>query len=104
MCQFFSAVVLRNGDVRFCEDDSHETLINRLGLRDDDAIWEGDSVDLFLSVGEDPMPYAHLIVNPKNLLWDDWVSDGLDRQIDALVYDLYALTPAEIKIVGGAAI
>jgi hypothetical protein len=29
--------------------------------------------------------------------------DGLDRQIDALVYDLYALTPDEIKIVEGAA-
>jgi adenine-specific DNA-methyltransferase len=29
--------------------------------------------------------------------------DGLDRQIDALVYDLYALTPAEIKIVEGPA-
>ena len=28
--------------------------------------------------------------------------DGLDRQIDALVYDLYALTPAEIKIVESA--
>ncbi|HXR48930.1 MAG TPA: N-6 DNA methylase [Candidatus Limnocylindrales bacterium] len=28
--------------------------------------------------------------------------DGLDRQIDALVYDLYALTPDEIKIVEGA--
>jgi hypothetical protein len=27
--------------------------------------------------------------------------DGLDRQIDALIYDLYALTPAEIKIVEG---
>ena len=27
--------------------------------------------------------------------------DGLDHQIDALVYDLYALTPAEIKIVDG---
>ena len=27
----------------------------------------------------------------------------LDRQIDALVYDLYALTPAEIQIVEGAA-
>ena len=26
-----------------------------------------------------------------------------DRQIDALVYDLYALTPAEIQIVEGAA-
>ena len=29
--------------------------------------------------------------------------DGLDRQIDALVYDLYALTPAEIQIVEGSA-
>ncbi len=29
--------------------------------------------------------------------------DGLDRQIDALVYDLYALTPDEIQIVEGAA-
>jgi len=28
--------------------------------------------------------------------------DGIDRQIDALVYDLYGLTPAEIKIVEGA--
>jgi hypothetical protein len=27
---------------------------------------------------------------------------GLDRQIDASVYDLYVLTPAEIKIVEGA--
>ncbi len=28
--------------------------------------------------------------------------DGLDRRIDALVYDLYSLTPAEIKMVEGA--
>ena len=28
--------------------------------------------------------------------------DGLDRQIDALVYELYGLTPAEIQIVEGA--
>ena len=27
----------------------------------------------------------------------------LDRQLDALVYELYALTPDEIKIVEGAA-
>jgi len=27
---------------------------------------------------------------------------ALDRQIDALVYELYALTPDEIKIVEGA--
>jgi hypothetical protein len=31
----------------------------------------------------------------------DGVLRSLDRQIDALVYDLYALTPAEIKIVEG---
>lgn|GEM_PF-2944757 len=30
--------------------------------------------------------------------------DGLDRQIDALVYELYALSSAEIKIVDGAAL
>ena len=29
--------------------------------------------------------------------------DGLDRQIDTLVYDLYALTSHEIKIVEGVA-
>jgi hypothetical protein len=28
---------------------------------------------------------------------------ALDRQIDALVYELYALTPDEIKIVEGTA-
>ena len=29
--------------------------------------------------------------------------DGLDRQIDTLVYGLYALTPTEIQIVEGEA-
>ena len=33
----------------------------------------------------------------------DGVLRSLDRQIDALVYDLYALTTAEIKIVEGTA-
>ncbi len=34
MCVFFSAIVTRQGDVRFCEDNSHETIIRRLGLDD----------------------------------------------------------------------
>ena len=34
MCQFFSAIITRQGDVRFCEDASHETTITRLGLDD----------------------------------------------------------------------
>jgi len=63
-------------------DEVTPQAIRALGaVRDDDAIWEGDSVDLFLSVGEDPAPYAHLIVNPQNLQWEDLVGDGLDRQV-----------------------
>ena len=34
MCQFFSCIVTRQGDVRFCEDNSHETIIERLGMDD----------------------------------------------------------------------
>jgi hypothetical protein len=30
--------------------------------------------------------------------------DGLDRQIDALVYEFYGLSPDEIKIVGGSSL
>lgn len=35
MCKFFSCLVTRDGDVRFCEDDSHEKIIKRLGWPDD---------------------------------------------------------------------
>ena len=35
MCQFFSAILTRDGDVRFCEDDSHEVILTRLGWPDD---------------------------------------------------------------------
>jgi hypothetical protein len=34
MCDFFSAIVFKSGDIRFCESDSHETLIARLQLDD----------------------------------------------------------------------
>ena len=32
MCQFFSGIAFRNGDIKFTEDDSHTTLIERVGL------------------------------------------------------------------------
>ena len=38
MCNFFSAIVTRDGRVLFCEEDSHETIIQRAGLRDDKLI------------------------------------------------------------------
>ena len=34
MCRFFSAVVFRSGAIRWCERDSHETIIGRLKLDD----------------------------------------------------------------------
>jgi len=40
MCQFFSALAFRDGSIRFSEDDSHEVIIQRLGLN--------DRADLFL--------------------------------------------------------
>ena len=39
MCQFFSGIAFRNGDIKFTEEDHHTTLIERLGL--------DDSKDLF---------------------------------------------------------
>jgi hypothetical protein len=34
VCRFFSAIVFRNGDIRWCETDSHEDIIERLGVDD----------------------------------------------------------------------
>ncbi len=34
MCQFFSAIVFRTGQIRWCESDSHERIIARLRLDD----------------------------------------------------------------------
>ena len=35
MCNFFSCIVTRNGEVLFTEEDSHEEVIGRSGLKDD---------------------------------------------------------------------
>jgi hypothetical protein len=49
-----------------------------------------------------PKAFYAVRANEKFHLSPTYCCDGLNRQIDALVYDLYALTPAEIKIVEGA--
>ena len=36
MCDFLSAIATRDGRLLFCEDDSHETIVRRAGLRDGD--------------------------------------------------------------------
>ena len=34
MCEFFSCIITRTGDILFCETDSHEDIINRAKLDD----------------------------------------------------------------------
>jgi hypothetical protein len=40
------------------------------GSRHDDPIWDGDSMDIFLSSAAAGVPYWHFILNPKNVQWD----------------------------------
>jgi hypothetical protein len=49
-----------------------------VGTRRDDDVWQGDSLDLFLSVGEASTPYVHLILNPNNVQWDARVTGQQD--------------------------
>ncbi|NCO34293.1 MAG: hypothetical protein AUJ92_16625 [Armatimonadetes bacterium CG2_30_59_28] len=46
-----------------------------IGERRDDPVWEGDSVDVFLSQGEAPTPHVHLILSPRNVQWDALFTD-----------------------------
>ena len=50
-----------------------EPFMNRLsvqGVKHDDEVWQGDSVDVFVSTGSAPQPFYHYIVNPNNVQWD----------------------------------
>jgi len=51
-----------------------------VGERRDDSVWMGDSVDIFLTQGPEPIPYVHLILNPRNVRWDalHTTADDLD--------------------------
>jgi hypothetical protein len=41
-----------------------------VGANHDDAVWNGDSIDIFLTAEESGTPYYHFIINPKNVQWD----------------------------------
>ncbi|MEN6304384.1 MAG: sugar-binding protein, partial [Armatimonadia bacterium] len=41
-----------------------------VGANHDDAVWNGDTFDIFLSAAADALPYYHFILNPKNVQWD----------------------------------
>lgn len=42
---------------------------------DDDDVWRGDSVDVFVSKGPAPWEFYHYIINPNNVHWDSFGDD-----------------------------
>ena len=58
-------------------DEPTPAAMRALGAkRDDSGVWLGDSIDIFLSTGEEPTPYVHFIVNPRNVKWEAYAADG----------------------------
>lgn len=60
---------------------AHEPQIKQMeivGAQRDDAIWMGDSIDIFLSAAETGSPYYHFILNPHNVQWDAYYSTEND--------------------------
>jgi len=58
-------------------DEPTPTAIQALGsTRDDEAVWTGDCLEIFLAVGaptavgDAPEPFVHFILNPRNVKWD----------------------------------
>lgn len=51
-------------------DEPNMDALRVVGSSRDDQVWQGDSVDLFVSAGPEPMPYYHFIVNPDGVRWD----------------------------------
>lgn len=54
-----------------------------VGANHDDAVWNGDSLDVFLTQEPSGLPYDHFILSPKNVQWDALFSDaGNDMSFD----------------------
>ena len=74
MCNYFSAIVLRNGSVKWCESDSHEDIIDRLGLIDNDS----SPGRKFVRIEVEDFDLRKFQVDEQSSLpgwWDDRVAD-----------------------------
>lgn len=58
-----------------CDEPQPQGMQVRGTGRDDSGVWLGDSVDIFISVGESPEPFVHFILNPRNVQWDAYCVD-----------------------------
>lgn len=51
-------------------DEPSPDKIESVGHNRDDAVWNGDSIDVFLTQEASGAPYYHFILSPKNVQWD----------------------------------
>ena len=49
-----------------------------VGETRDSAVWEGDSVDLFITTAPEGVPNYHFILNPHNVQWDAFFDHSSD--------------------------
>jgi len=52
-----------------CEEPAVDRL-QCVGVRRDDPLWQGDDVELLVSVPGATAPFYHFMVNPQGLIWD----------------------------------
>lgn len=85
------AWVTFDGDNLYVAMLCHEPQIDKLKLagdRRDSRIYNGDSVDLFLSTSSEPMPFYHFVVNPNNVQADLLSNIRWDRvEADSAAYN-----------------
>jgi hypothetical protein len=64
-----------------CDEPRTAAMQVQGSARDDPGVWLGDSVDIFLSVGEAPEPFVHFILNAGNVQWDAYYTTKADENI-----------------------
>ncbi|HZV00459.1 MAG TPA: PA14 domain-containing protein [Planctomycetota bacterium] len=60
-----------------CQEPSSSKM-TIVGKRHEDAVYAGDSVDFFFSLGASAIPHAHIIVNPNDVTWTAMITRPYD--------------------------
>ena len=93
MCEFFSCIITRTGDILFCETDSHEDIINRAKL-DDTKLTNRDFVRIENKPTKDGWEY---IVDEVDTL-PKWYTKREEYFIDKVTELSEKVQPAYLKI------
>ena len=93
--------------INYLADDMNQTYLEQLPIRSIDFSKPADKAlhDKLVSLVEQMLAAKPQLASAQSDKDKDFYENkcaALDRQIDALVYELYGLTPDEIKIVEGA--